>query len=318
MNLVPASVLVVVLVALAVTNAVHAVSPWLTPMLSAMEPHRRVHWLVGLLAAPSAIGVSVLVIALGHCVVPRLTGLPDDCHGLAGQGCNYCVFRVNEAGARAWVLALVCLMPLAHSLARTGVGVAKARRARRRMEAVALRNVDGVLLVPGCDALLVGWPSAAIFLGEDLSRALSREGVAAVMAHEREHQRRGDVPLRMLARTLGVLHLRWVRDRLISELDTAIEQTCDARASSVVDDPLIVAQALIATAQMHAHSRHQHGCVGASLPARISALCETQSTVPPGQSVSHAPIALALALAALLCTHQIHVLAEVVSHLISR
>lgn len=318
MSLVPASVLVVTLVGFAVTLAVMLAEPWLLRALARFEPRRRVRWLLALLAAPLAAGGAVVILALGHCILPRLAGLPDDCDGLSGHGCAFCLFRSGEVGARAWALALLCVLPLATSLGRTMLGVVRARRARRRMEAVARRGADGVLLVPGSGAFVVGWPEATIFLGEDLSSALTPEGVAAVTAHEREHQRRGDVLLRMLARTIGALHVGPMRARLLAALDDAMEQACDARASEEVADPLIVAQALLDTAHLHARAERASGCVGASLPARISALCAPPAFAPPGRAAGPAALALAAGLLAVALDHQVHALAELVSHLISR
>lgn len=318
MNLIPVSIVVVALVGVAAALGLAGIEPWLLRSLAAIEPRRRTQWLLGLLAAPLALGGTALLLALGHCAVPRILGLPDDCDGVGGAGCAFCIFREGQAGALAWGLALGCAAPLALSVARAGVGIARARRARRRMESVARRRADGVLLVPGTGAFVVGWPNAAVFLGEDLSRALSPEGVVAVTAHEREHLRRGDVALRSVARVLSVLHLGPIRARLLAALDVAMEQACDARASAEVSDPLIVAQALLDTAHLHAASDGTAGCVGASLPARISALCEPSPRTAPIPFAGPLAVAGLVGLVAIAFDHEVHGVAELVSFVISR
>lgn len=318
MSLVPASILLVALVGIVASVALAGVEPWFQRVLAAIEPRRRTRWLLGLLAAPLVAGGAVLLLALGHCAVPRAFGLPDDCDGFRGAGCAFCLFREGKAGALAWGVALLCVAPFAVSFARAGIGVLRARRARRRMESVAREGADGVMLVPGTGAFVVGWPDAAVFLGEDLSQALTPEGVAAVTAHEREHLRRGDVALRAAARALSVLHLGQVRARLLAALDVAMEQACDARACAEVSDPLIVAQALLDTAHLHAASDGAAGCVGASLPARISALCEPSPRAAPTPFVAPLAVAGLLGLVAIAFDHEVHGVAELVSFVISR
>lgn len=318
MSNLPSAVLVVVLAGALLAIAIALAEPLVVRVVASMEPRQRARWIFGVLTAPLLFGGAVLALAIGHCVVPRLLGLPDDCDGVRGEGCAFCFFQEGRPGALGWALALACALPLAAALARLAVGVGRARRARRRLECVARPRGDGVYEVPGAGAYTIGWPSPSVFVGEELSRALTPEGVAAVMAHEREHLRRGDGLLRALARALSVLHLPRVRARLIEALDVAVEQACDAHAGVAVADPLIVAQALVDTARLRVADPSGLGCVGASLPARISSLCEPPGAPGPDRVGATAALALALGACALAFDHEVHRAAELVSLLISR
>lgn len=317
MSLLPVSVLIVAAVSILVAAAVALAAPWLVGALSGVEPRARARWVFALLAAPFLSGSGVLFLALGHCVASRALGVPEDCDGPVGRGCVLCLYGDGEVvRPAAWAFAVLCAVPLARSLYRAVRGVWRARRARRAMELAAERSASGVLVVPGANAFVLGWPESVVFVGDELSRGLSPEGVAAVTAHEHEHLRRGDVTLRMLSRALASTHLPRARQCLLDALDTAVEQACDAHASKAVSDPLIVAQALLDTARLQAAHGEGHGCVAASLPARISALC-----APPAahRGVSATPlVALALlALAALVFDHEVHRAAELVAHFAS-
>ncbi len=316
MNLLSASILIVALFGALAAALTSIAAPSILRSLADVRPEVRTSWLLAVLAAPLLSGFTVLGLALGHCVAPRLLGLPDDCEGVLGRGCAICVYGQGRLHPAAWAAALACLLPVARAVWRSLLVVWRSHFARRSLALVSERSSDDVFLMPGPHAFVVGWPRPAVFVGADLSRALTREGVLAVTAHEREHLRRGDLTLRLLSRVLAATHLPWISPRLLEALDTATEQACDARASAAVDDPLIVAQALIDTARLHAAHGASPGCVAASLPARIQALC-----APPleHQGLRRPLAAIGGALAVgVLFDHEIHRAAELVVQLLAR
>lgn len=311
----PAAILFVACVALGVALAM---SLSLRPLLGALDqmaPRERVRWLVGATAAPLGAGVAALTLALGHCVVPRLIGLEDDCRGLTGAGCAFCLLLPASAGAASWLLSLVVTLPVFRQAAESARGMYLARRAQARLRAVATKGPNGVWRVPGAGAFVLGWPHSVVCIGEELERDLDSDAVRAVTAHEDEHRQRGDVALRLFARLLASVHLPTTRRALLGALDTAIEQACDERASETVADPLIVAQALLDVARLQGH-RGGVSCAPASLDARVEALCAPAVRARAWPAAVGA-LAVLAALAVLL-DHQIHHAAEALTHLVVR
>lgn len=311
----PAAVLFVASVALTVALGTNLAQAPFLAALGKLAPRPRVRWLFGAVAAPLGAGTIALALALGHCVVPLLVGLEDDCRGVAGAGCAFCLLLPASAGATAWLLSLVVTLPVVRQAVRSARGAYLARRARARLRTVASMGPDGVWRVPGAGAFVLGWPDAVVCIGEDLARDLGSDAVRAVAAHEDEHRLRGDVWLRMLARLFASAHLPWTGRALLSALDLAIEQACDERASETVADPLIVAQALLDVARLQGREGDVT-CVPASLDARVEALCV------PAKRTRALPAAVgalvALAALALLLDHQIHHAAETLTHFVAR
>ncbi len=313
----PTAVVFVACVSLALAVAVRVAQTPLLAALGRLAPRPRVRWLTGVIAAPLCAGTVALLLALGHCVAPRLIGLDDDCRGVAGAGCAFCLLLPGSAGGFAWLLSALVTLPLVRQSVRSTRGIWLARRARERLRAVAAQGPDGVWRVPGAGAFVVGWPDAVVCIGEELSQSLDSDAVKAVEAHEDEHRARGDVWLRAVTRLLAAAHLPATGRALLSALDLAIEQACDARASEAVADPLIVAQALIDAARMQGHDGGAT-CVPASLDARVEALC---APAPAGGVRGLPAVAgalVALAAVALLLNHQIHRAAETLTHLVNR
>lgn len=317
MSLIPASVLVVAVVCALVASALALVEPWIHPALDRLGPGARARWILVLLLAPLLAGGGVLALALGHCVASRLLGTVDDCEGILGRGCALCVYGTKQLHPAAWGVAVLCVSPLTRAIVRAASGARRVRRARQLMEMVAERSSADTFRVPGAHAFVAGWPQPAVFVGEALAQALTPLGVAAVTAHEREHLRRGDVTLRLLSRAIASTHLPSTGQRLIEALDIAVEQACDAHASQEVADPLIVAQALLDTARLHDEQCGEHGCVAATLPARIDALCSPRRE-PQGSYVLPGVTLVALAMTALVFDHEVHRAAELVVLIVTR
>ncbi len=311
----PAAVLFVASVALAVALVMSLARGPLLDALGRLAPRPRIRWLFGAIASPLGAGAIALALALGHCVVPLLVGLDDDCRGVTGAGCAFCLLLPASAGAAAWLLSAVVTLPVVRQAVRSGRGAYLARRARARLRTVASMGSDGVWRVPGAGAFVLGWPDAVVCIGEDLARDLGSDAVRAVAAHEDEHRLRGDVWLRGLARLLASAHLPGTGRALLSALDLAIEQTCDERACEAVADPLIVAQALLDVARLQDHDGGMN-CVPASLDARVEALCVPTTHTRALPSAVGALVALAAI--ALLLDHQIHKAAETLIHFVVR
>lgn len=320
MNLIPPAVLLLVVTSLTASLALTLVITPLLALLQRIPPRERMRWVFGLLATPLTFGTLVLTLAVGHCAVLRALGVPDDCEGFGGRGCVFCISGGVAPGAAAWWVVTFALTPLVLRLAALVRGIWSARRAWQRLRAVARPRPDGGWTIPGARAFVVGWPKPTVCIGEELDRALDRDAIAAVTAHEHAHRSHGDVLLRSLARLLAATHLPMVARPLLGALDLALEQACDERATDTVADPLLVADALLrATRLQRADGGELGGCASASLDARIEALCAVPSStvLPPSLARAGGAFAMVLVVAVLL-NHEVHRVAEFVSLLLPR
>lgn len=314
--MIPSAIVFAGVVALLVAVLVHAARAQVLRATDGAEPRARARWLLGLIAAPIATGVAVVLIAIGHCLIPRLLGLEDDCISGSLVGCAFCLFGQQRGGVLAWALAAATVLPLLRQVVASAVGVVSARRARARLQGIARPGPHGSWHVPGVGAFVVGWGEPVVCLGESLTAALDDRAVRAVSAHEDEHLSRGDLSLRFAARVLAAGHLPATRRALLDALDLATEQACDERASEVVADRLVVAQALLDAARLQVGGG---GCLPAALDARISALCMRPDAAVASPLAPRVCFALALTLcASLWWSHQVHRVAEAVALLLTR
>ncbi len=312
----PSAIVFAGVIALAVAAFLHAARPWLHGAVLGAAPQARARWLFGILAAPITTGVVVVLIAVGHCLVPRLLGLEDDCIGASLAGCAFCLFSRARGGPLAWALAAFTLFPLLRQLVTSARALLSARRARERLRTIARPGPHGSWHVPGAGAFVVGWREPVVCIGESLTAALDDRCLQAVSAHEDEHRSRGDLWLRSAARILAAGHLPATRQELLDALDLATEQACDERAGEVVADRLVVAQALLDAARLQVGGGH---CLPAALDARVTALCALPTPDAAAPWAPRVALALAATLAASLWwSHQVHRVAENFSLLLTR
>ncbi|MEZ4409331.1 MAG: M48 family metalloprotease [Polyangiales bacterium] len=317
MSLVPVAVALALLTSALVSLALRALTPALTQALRGLPPRASARWSLALLAAPAVLGALVVLIAFGHCAVPRALGRSDDCVTAAGLRCAVCLLHPAAFGLGAWALAAAGLALVSARVGALARGIHHARRAHARLRMIARPRPDGSWAVPGAHAFVVGWPAPVVCIGEDLDRALSQGAVEAIAAHERAHLARGDVVARAVARLLAVAHLPAAARPLLDAFDLAHERACDERASRAVADPVLVAETLIEARRLQsAAGPVGYGCACASLDLRVSALCEAPAPSSPRllfATAGAASLALGLALSA---PHEIHRVAELVATLL--
>ncbi|MBA3553548.1 MAG: M56 family metallopeptidase [Gemmatimonadales bacterium] len=145
---------------------------------------------------------------------------------------------------RAWRHTRQALVPLAASRAEPGGPFWEAAVAAG-LDPCLLRVVEG-LPVPALTAGLM-WP--LVYVGRDLTEALTEAELAAVLAHERAHVVRRD-PLKLFVLRLLACTLFWVPvlRRLADDVADEVEITADDRAASG-HRPLALATALLTLAQ---------------------------------------------------------------------
>jgi hypothetical protein len=271
----------------------------------AMAPRERARWIVGMLAFPWAVGAGLVLVTLGHCVVPGWFGAVDDCV----PGVGVCVRDGAPVGRATLVLAaLLSLRPL-HALWRATLGVMASRRAARRLRALGEKSASHEgWTVPGTVAAVVGFPTQELFVGDALHGALSAHELEALIAHERAHQSHNDLWRKLAARVLASAHFDATGRELIDALDLAIEQRCDESATEHVRDPLVVARALVQAATVSAE--HQQSAAPKTLPARITALCTPSWVAQPLLAVTAVAAITVATAASILFAHRVHTVAE--------
>jgi Zn-dependent protease with chaperone function len=182
------------------------------------------------------------------------------------------------------------------------------RLARSRREIAALRLAATGALAPDVHlvgserpfSVTVGIRGREIYVSTALARALAPAQLEAVLAHERAHARRRDGLRRALARALSLLHLPWLRRRLLAELELASERACDEDAGRQLGDRLRVAEAILAVERLLAGSpASAHPALlafgGSSVAERVRGLLAEPGSPPSRAATLLAAGALLLA-----------------------
>jgi Zn-dependent protease with chaperone function len=99
-------------------------------------------------------------------------------------------------------------------------------------------------------ALTAGLWRPEIYLSLRLVASLPADMLEVVIAHEQAHARRRDGLRQLLAGLLSLMHLPWIRRRLLADLALACEEACDEVAARHVGDRLHVAHTLLTVARL--------------------------------------------------------------------
>jgi len=221
------------------------------------------------------------------CVLPSLLQLVvhevvDHCVTHPDHHVHLCVIHqpIGGGSALAWsALALLAALGL-----RAAVRAAWALRcAHRAIEPLLARvETDGELRIGWVRcalpmALTVGLLRPRVLVSDALREQLPENLLAAVIAHERAHERRRDVAKRALASVLVRLHTPATRRLLLEDLVVATELAADAEAARAVGSSLCVADAILAVELLTANVRPNQLAVAlafgeASVGSRIEAL----------------------------------------------
>jgi beta-lactamase regulating signal transducer with metallopeptidase domain len=155
---------------------------------------------------------------------------------------------------------------------------------------------------------VLGFPKSELFVGDAMHSALSERELDALLAHERAHQFNGDLWRKLAARVLASAHFDATGRELLEALDLAIEQRCDEHASDHVQDPLVVARALVQAATVYANDARAQA--PKTLPARIHALCTPSWVAQPVLALAATTVITVATAASILFAHRVHTVAE--------
>ncbi|MCL2725566.1 MAG: M56 family metallopeptidase [Polyangiaceae bacterium] len=245
--------------------------------LRSFAPAARVRWLTTLVAMPYATGLLAVVVAFGPCLHHLAFGLEDGCLAHGRPNFFFCLRTPMHDVPMAWAAAgLLLAFALGRAVAST-VRLVRAHRACCMLRRVGRWDASrSVWLVPGSVAMVAGLPSPHIFLGEVLVQHFSQRVLDAVLAHERAHAARRDLATKLIARVAASCLPPRTRAELLSELDLAMEQACDAIAAADTRDPLLVARSLLELASIDDRPHAWAATFASSehLEARVRALCE--------------------------------------------
>jgi len=227
----------------------------LRPLLARLAPARRARILTALCLAPLAAAVALALACLLPSLYASLWPGLDHCTRHADEHLHLCLVHPPQAmlGLTALLVAAAAVVLV---LVRAVPGLVRLLRARRVL--ARLRGLSVVADLPGVrsvdsDAVFSftgGLLHPDIYLSRGLREQLAPTQLAAVLAHERAHVRRRDVLRRHLAQLGVLLHGPATAHALLSALELACEEACDAEAAASLGDPAEVAQAIVAVARL--------------------------------------------------------------------
>ncbi len=155
-----------------------------------------------------------------------------------------------------------------------------------------------VVDLPRPVALLVGWLRPSLVVDRGLWRALEPAHRAAVVAHEQAHLHRRDPLVLAALRGLGSLGPARAGHTLAGHWLRHAEREADAGAAHALDNPLVVAEALLRCARLGA--RTDAAVLGwtGGLEGRVEALVDRDGDIHPARSKPGASDLAALAVVA--------------------
>lgn len=266
---------------------------WLN-RLQSVAPRARFALLGALAFFPLALGVAAVAIAFAPSVLDAAGLVADHCAHHGGHAFHLCFVHGHPPAPSPLILGggLIASLWLAAGYSEE---FARLRRATSWSETFAQLG--------RFDAKLGGWTIAAerpiaatvgmlrprICVSDGLKDALSAQQLRAVLAHEQAHAGRYDALVKFVVRLAAQLHLPWVRDRLLEELELACEQACDEAAADVVGDRLTVAEAILAVERAMGSVETPEAVLGFgdhALQRRVASMLDADWQCPPWWAIA--------------------------------
>ncbi len=231
------------------------VLPRLRPALERLAPARRARVLTALCLAPLGAGALLALACLLPSLYAALWPALDHCTRHADEHLHLCLVHPPAAvlgltallvGAAGSALLLVRGLPGVLRLYRAHRVLARLRGASVQADLAGVRSIDSDVVFSFAGGLL----RADIYLSRGLRERVDEGQLAAVLAHERAHVRRRDVLRRHMAQLGALLHMPGAGRTLLSALELACEEACDAEAAATLGDRVQVAQAIVAVARL--------------------------------------------------------------------
>ncbi len=254
--------------------------PWIEGRVRRLGLRRRAVALEFILAGPL---LAMLALPL-LCLLPSLLAIPvpslDHCLHHTDHPIHLCLVHIPTVPWAATAVGVGLSFVLGSLVVATAARRAW-RSARMRSQLAAACDAEpsedvSVLSTDHWLAFTLGFIHPRVYVSARLRALLGPAQWSVVLFHERTHVRRRDPLRRMVLHAIAVLHLPFVRRRLLALHELAVEQTCDeAAATACGGDRLLVAETLLALERLS--TPVPAGAVGAfetQLESRVRALLE--------------------------------------------
>jgi Zn-dependent protease with chaperone function len=262
-----------------------AIYPMLQSKLQTIGARTRASVLLGLCSLPAILTFVVLFAALLPSLLQLMGFESDHCLGHTDGHRHFCVIHRPTVldSPSLDLIAFMFLLLIVLISARVVMDILQARQFRKALGAWRLVDRDGAVSIMDTDlplAFTSGIFRPRIVLSTGLLQTLSDEERVLLIAHEKAHIERRDSLKSLLARSLSLAHLPWVRKALLAQFHLACEQACDEAAVRRSDSPHKMAELLVKIERLYQSHFPAHaplvfnvlGHKGSTLPARIHAL----------------------------------------------
>ena len=296
----------------------------LRPRLAHVDPAQRSRLLAVLCMLPAIAAGGLTLLSL----LPKAAGAAwpslDHCADHSVGHPHLCMVHLPHfsGSVLSWSLTGALGAYLFACVVRHLTRLSRQRRALRQLERTANPDPTRGVWVVETDAPFA-WTTGIwrqrTLLSRGLLGSLPEEHISVVIEHERAHERRHDVLLRMGAALLSYAHFPRVRHQMLTDLELATEQACDEEAGARMGDRFLVAQALLGLERLLQDSRGLAGAFigGSSVVLRVESLLSA-----PSPNVFHRKAERRLAIGAmgamLLLANPLHHLTETILGLFAR
>lgn len=239
-----------VLVASMTALVAAAVYPRMRSRIHALRPEVRASLLSRIAAAPAALGTLLTVGCFVASLLARLARGADHCEHHADRHAHFCwVHGAPSSGSvLGWSLVIIFTLTIGIRLVRRSISMCRGARAANAILACSRSDPPSEHRLFDCDlpfALTVGFWSPRVILSTGLLQRLPIPLLNAVLIHESAHVARNDNLRKGMAEFFACLHGPCTHARLATDLALACEQACDQAAAVALEDPVLVAEAIV-------------------------------------------------------------------------
>lgn len=244
-----------------------------------LAPSRRADLFLAASVLPATAAISLTVAAAGPSVLALFGLHPDHCETHLHHT-HLCLLHAFDIPfSRTW-LGVAALGLLAFHTIHLLLASVSSRGRLKALEALGTTTNSGrfpVVRLPGeprlCHA--VGLRRRRVLLSQSLANAISKEELAAALAHEEAHHERFDGLAAFLIRGSAIFHLPRLMRALVIDHRIAMEEAADSRAANRVGSPHLVAEAIVSIARIQViEPSFQNGITGSDIEQRVRRLLD--------------------------------------------
>jgi Zn-dependent protease with chaperone function len=227
----------------------------LAPALMRLTASRRADALFILSILP-AIGTLAIVVGTAAPSILALFGIGHDHCGVHGHHAHLCV--IHSLHLRPVIVAFggMSLGVFVYRAILFASSAVKTRSGLRRLESLGIRREGHfpAFVVPAAMCHATGIVRPRILVSDELEKSLTGSELRAALAHEEAHLLRRDPAVLTCLRLASLFAVPALAQLLSAHFRQAIEEAADARAATSVEDPSLVARALLKVAALQQRS----------------------------------------------------------------